>query len=368
MRSMLLLGAGKIGQSIARVLSGSGNYQVRVGDVDANALKRLADVAGVETRVIDVGDNAALAEAMDGVQAVISALSYHANPAVAQAALKAGISYFDLTEDVETTRAVRACAERAADGQVFMPQCGLAPGFINILAHDLAGRLDHLDELRLRVGALAQFPTGELKYNLTWSTDGLINEYCNPCEAIQDGKKVELQALEGLEHFSLDGVDYEAFNTSGGLGTLWETYAGKVRKLDYKTVRYRGHRDLMHFLIRELRMGERRDQLKDILERSVPGTQQDVILIFAVATGTKDGVYTQVSDARKIYHVQRDGRTWSGIQLTTSHGVCAVADLALDGKLPRRGFIRQEDVRLSDFLANRFGSVYKTAAQPASSL
>lgn len=368
MTPMLLLGAGKIGGAIARLLADSGDYQVRLGDIEERALSRYAGYAGIETRRVDVTDSASLRAAVSGCRAVVSALSYHANPAVAAAALAAGASYFDLTEDVATTRAVRTCGEQAGDGQVFMPQCGLAPGFINILAHDLTRRFATLDEVRLRVGALAQFPTGELKYNLTWSTDGLINEYCNPCEAIVAGDKVDVQALEGLEHFSLDGVDYEAFNTSGGLGTLWETLAGKVRSLDYKTVRYRGHRDLMQFLIRELRLSEQRDTLKAILERAVPGTQQDVVLIFAVVTGTIDGVFTQVSDARKIYHAERDDGTWSGIQITTAHSLCAVVDLHFAGKLPKRGFIRQEDVVLNDFIANRFGAVYRSQAQAASSL
>ena len=75
----------------------------------------------------------------------------------------------------------------------------------------------------MRVGALPQFPTNALNYNLTWSTDGLINEYCNPCEAIHEGKLIEVLPLEGIEQFSLDGITYEAFNTSGGLGTLCET-------------------------------------------------------------------------------------------------------------------------------------------------
>ena len=272
MRQVLLLGAGKIGRAIASLLGRSGSFVLRVGDVDERALARLAGVPHIETRRIDVTDRAQLIAAMQGCSAVVSACSFAVNPGIASAALAAGCSYFDLTEDVATTRAVRVCAERAAAGQVFMPQCGLAPGFVGIAGHHLTHGFSALDEVRLRVGALAQFPSGELKYNLTWSTDGLINEYCNPCEAIRDGRKVEVEALEGLEHFSLDGVDYEAFNTSGGLGTLWETLAGRVRSLDYKTVRYRGHRDLMHFLVRELRLGERRHLLKDIFEHAVPGT------------------------------------------------------------------------------------------------
>jgi saccharopine dehydrogenase-like NADP-dependent oxidoreductase len=210
----------------------------------------------------------------------------------------------------------------------------------------------------MRVGALPQFPTNEMKYNLTWSTDGLINEYGNPCEAIYAGKLIETLPLEGLEHFSLDGIDYEAFNTSGGVGTLCETLAGKVRNLNYKTIRYRGHRDLMAFLMNELRLNDRRALLKDVLENSVPVTPQDVVLIFCTVTGWKDGRLIQMTDARKIYHGEVLGELWSAIQITTSAGLCAVVDMHATGVLPKQGFVRQEQVKLDEFLANRFGKCY----------
>src|SRR4051812_29555692 len=327
MDRILLLGAGKIGRAIAKLLANCGDYDVVVGDVDEGALARLRSVPRVTGLKLDVSDDAALAAAAKGAKSIISALSFTANPRVARAALAAGASYFDLTEDVETTRAVRQVSTDAAKGQIFMPQCGLAPGFINIAGHHVTRGFDKLDQVRLRVGALPQFPVNELKYNLTWSTDGLINEYCNPCEVIYEGERREVLALEGLEHFSLDGVDYEAFNTSGGVGTLWETLAGKVRTLDYKTVRYAGHRDLVAFLVNELRLGTRRAMLKDILENSVPITLQDVVLIFVTVTGWKDGNLTQVTDARKVYHADVHGERWSAIQITTAAGICAVVDL-----------------------------------------
>ena len=96
-----------------------------------------------------------------------------------------------------------------------MPQCGLAPGFVSIAAHHLTQSFDRLDYVHMRVGALPQFPSNALKYNLTWSTDGLINEYCNPCEAILDGQRIELLPLEGLEHFLLDGVRVRGFQHVG---------------------------------------------------------------------------------------------------------------------------------------------------------
>src|SRR5947208_2824859 len=133
MHRVLLLGAGKIGRMIARLLVDSGDYSVLVGDVSRDALDRMASrVGGAEVRLVDVASPAQLSKALDGCDAVISALSYSLNPALAQAALDAGVSYFDLTEDVATTRRVREIAAQAVDGQIFMPQCGLAPGFISI--------------------------------------------------------------------------------------------------------------------------------------------------------------------------------------------------------------------------------------------
>ena len=293
---------------------------------------------------------------------MVSALSFRFNPSVAQAALETGTNYFDLTEDVATTRAVRDIAKRSQDNQIFMPQCGLAPGFISIAAHHLTKSFDRLDRVHMRVGALPEFPTGELKYNLTWSTDGLINEYCNPCEAIHEGKRIDVLPLEGLEHFSLDGVRYEAFNTSGGLGTLCETLNTQVRELNYKTVRYLGHRQLMQFLVGELRMSEQRDQLKKILEDSIPITFQDVVVTFCTVSGWRNGNLVQMSDARKIYAETIDNEPWSAIQLTTAAGICAVIDLAREGHLPPKGFVKQEDVNFDDFLNNQFGRRYANQA------
>jgi saccharopine dehydrogenase-like NADP-dependent oxidoreductase len=360
MHKILLLGAGKIGRMIAKLLSATGGYDVLVADCDEELLSRVAQQSGVDTRQLDVENAQQLAEAITGRQAVISALSYRFNPGVAQAALEAGASYFDLTEDIETTRRVRKIATDAQPGQVFVPQCGLAPGFISIIANHLTKEFDELETVRMRVGALPQFPSNALKYNLTWSTDGLINEYCNACEAVHDGRRMEVLALEGLEHLSLDGVRYEAFNTSGGLGTLCETLDGRVRELNYKTIRYVGHRELASLLVNELRLSQRRDMLKDMLEYAVPITFQDVVVTFCTVTGRRKGQLVQISDARKIYGQQLDGETWSAIQITTAAGICAVVDLWVTGKLGSQGFVKQEEVAMEDFIANRFGKHYES--------
>jgi saccharopine dehydrogenase-like NADP-dependent oxidoreductase len=358
MRKVLLLGAGKIGRMIARFLVDSGDYDLLVADANSAALERLRQRVDVATHDVNAGDHDSLLRLMRGRDTVISALSFHFNPGVARAALEAGCSYFDLTEDISTTDQVQQIAADAKSGQIFMPQSGLAPGFISIVAAYLFEQFDSVDSVRMRVGALPQYPVGALKYNLTWSTDGLINEYCNACEAIHDGALTELLPLEGLEHFSLDGVNYEAFNTSGGLATLCETLAGKVRELNYKTIRYLGHRDLVAFLLNELRLNERREVLKDILETAIPVTFQDVVVTFCTVKGQRRGQFAQLTDARKVYHQEIGGEIWSAIQVTTAAGVCAVLDLFFEGRLPESGFVKQEQVSLSEFLHNRFGSYY----------
>lgn len=358
MTNVLLLGAGTIGRMIATLLIQSGDYVVRIADSDPEALKRLHAKFGVETVVLDASDEQQLRAAMHGVKAVLSALTFSLNPTVARVALDANVSYFDLTEDVETTAAVRKLAESAKPGQIFMPQCGLAPGFVGIAANHLAKKFEKLDSLFLRVGALPEFPTNSLKYNLTWSTDGLINEYCNPCDVIHQGKRQSCWPLEGLEHLSIDGVEYEAFSTSGGLGTLCETFEGQLREMNYKTVRYSGHRDRMLFLLDELRLRERRQLLKEILENALPRTLQDVVVVFCTATGQRDGQMVQLWDARKIYHQTQGEEVWSAIQITTAASLCAVLDLHIKGDLPETGFVRQEEVDFDKFLANRFGKQY----------
>ena len=362
MEQVLVLGSGKIGLMVARFLDGTGDYRIRVADVDRGALARVRDALDAEIVMLDASDAAEVALASRGCTNIVSAMSYRFNPAVARIALESGASYFDLTEDLATARRIKQIASAAAAGQIFMPQCGLAPGFISILAYHMTTSFDTLDSVHMRVGALPQFPSNALNYNLTWSTDGLINEYCNPCEAIHDGSRIGLLPLEGLESFSLDGIRYEAFNTSGGLGTLCETLAGRTRELNYRTIRYAGHRDLMAFLLNDLRLSERRDVLKDILENAVPVALQDVVVIFCSVTGRQSEQLVQVSDARKIYPRVIDGEPSSAIQITTAAGVCAAVDLHLAGKLPCTGFVKQEDVRFEDFMENRFGRFYRVGS------
>ena len=352
---LTLFGAGKIGEAIVHLLDRTGDYRIQVIDSDA---ARLAPLMARHVTCIPhaIADAAELTKLIQGQDVVMSAVPYYLTSLIAKAATQAGAHYLDLTEDVESTRSVMKLADGAR--RALIPQCGLAPGFISIVANDLAKRFDRLRDVHMRVGALPTYPTNALKYNLTWSTDGLINEYCNPCLAIRDGGAIETLPLEEVESFSLDGVDYEAFNTSGGLGTLTESLAGRVENLNYKTVRYPGHRDIIKMLVRDLRLDRRRDLLKDVLETAIPMTRQDVVLVFVTVTGERDGRLQQDTYAKKIYAREIDGRLFSAIQVTTAAGICAMVDLLVQGKLPQSGFVRQEQAALPDFLANRFGQYY----------
>jgi saccharopine dehydrogenase-like NADP-dependent oxidoreductase len=363
MKDVVVIGAGKIGATIADLLGGSGDYRVTVADRSNAQLVGIRTSANVSTRQVDIGDEDALTALLEGRFAVLSAAPYDLTTRIAEAAAPLGVHYLDLTEDVASTKRVKELAKTAK--AALIPQCGLAPGFISIVAADLARGFDSLDSLKLRVGALPQYPSNALNYNLTWSTDGVINEYCEPCEAIVNGELVLVPAMEEREEFSLDGITYEAFNTSGGLGTLCETLKGKVRTLNYRTIRYPGHCAIMKALLQDLRLADRRDVLKDIFENALPSTLQDVVVIFVTVSGLKEGRLVQQTYANKVYSATADGVTRSAIQITTASGICAVLDMLAQGALPQRGFVRQEDITLDAFLANRFGRAYARAEDGA---
>lgn len=363
MFNVAIIGAGRIGGSIAKMLYHTGDYQLLVIDTKAEALEQFEHIKEIKTCRLDLHDKEQLLKALAGYQALISACTYNESVDVAQAALETGASYFDLTEDIKASETIYKMSAQAKKGQVFLPQCGLAPGFISILAAYIFNQFDEINDLKLRVGALPEFPSNLMMYNLTWSTDGLINEYCNPCPAIKHGKQLELIPLEGLENFSLDGVEFEAFNTSGGLGTLCRTLDGKVQNLTYKTVRYKGHQHLMSFLINGLKLRKRQQLLKQIFENAVATTMQDVVVVLVSGIGIVDGQLRQISESRRIYHTDIYGEHWSAIQITTAASLCAVVDLFFKGQLPEANFIKQEDISFDMFINNRFGKYFQTHNQ-----
>ena len=361
MQEILVLGAGKIGALITGLLADSGDYHVQLADKKASAADEVIQAHGLgnlDAFTFDAADAASLTAHIRKHKpvALISGLPYYCNIAVAKVARDEDLHYFDLTEDVAVTEAVRKLAEGA--NKVFVPQCGLAPGFISIAANELIKHFDELKSVKLRVGALPQHPNNVLKYSLTWSTDGVINEYGNPCQSVIDGSEVDVQPLEGLEEIEIDGKLYEAFNTSGGLGSLGHTYNGRVNTMNYKTIRYPGHCEQIRLLMNGLKLNHDRPTLKRILENAVPQTLQDVVIIYAAVTGLQDGELREENYVNRVYPEMVSGRLWSAIQITTAAGICSVMDLVLSNPSKYSGFIAQEEFGLSDILDNRFGEYY----------
>lgn len=360
-RRVLILGTGKIGSLIACLLSASNDYELDITSrrlETANGLIEDLQLGNATAHGVDVQKAGVLAKLMGSkpFDAVISALPYYCNIQVAELAATHDINYFDLTEDVGVSRHIYKIAQSTET--VFMPQCGLAPGFINIVANDLMGRFTELDTVKLRVGALPQNSSNALKYALLWSTEGFINEYCEPCEAIVDGQSRTLMPLEGLETITLDGVSYEAFNTSGGLGTLAQAYRGKVQTLNYKTIRYPGHCQALKLLLNDLKLSQDRDTLRRILENALPSTEQDVVVVYVSVSGKANGETLENSYARKFYPREINGKTWTAIQVATAAGLCSVLDIILSDRAHYQGYIRQESISLSRFMDNRYGHYY----------
>lgn len=361
MYKVMITGAGKIGSLIACLLMESGDYEVYLADLHFNGsdIRRLSAVMPqIKTVILDVQDLNAMQCYIkeQDIMAVISSLPYFLNVHVANAAKTANIHYFDLTEDTAVTGEVKEIAADATTA--FVPQCGLAPGFISIVANSLMQDFEVCEQVKLRVGALPQRASNGLHYSLTWSTDGVINEYGNLCYGISEGKSVTMTPLEGLENIRIDGCAYEAFNTSGGLGSLSELWLGRVKRMNYKTIRYPGHCKKMRFLMNDLGLNQDRATLKHIFERNIPKTYEDMVIIYVSVEGMRHSEFSENSYFKKIYPVTVAGLHWSSIQISTASGVCAVVDLLLQNKNPPTGLVLQENFQLKDVLANRFGQYY----------
>jgi saccharopine dehydrogenase-like NADP-dependent oxidoreductase len=361
MHKVLVIGAGKIGSLISFLLANSDEYFVYLADIQATNPfeKRLNTLKNVKYVQLDANDPEGFETFINQhpVEAVISSLPYYCNVPIAKAAAKFGLHYFDLTEDVQTTATVLEVARGAKSA--FVPQCGLAPGFISIVANQLMQNFPRLDTVKMRVGALPTNISNALQYSLTWSTDGVINEYGNLCQGVEDGKNVDLLPLEGLEEIKIDGLTYEAFNTSGGIGSLAHTYYGRVKHISYKTIRYPGHCEKIKFLMNDLKLNSDRETLKRIFEHAIPKTYQDVVLVYVSVNGEQDGQFVEENYVKKFYPKILNGHRWSAIQLTTASGICSVVDIVLRNPDQYQGFIKQEQFSLPDLTNSRFGEYYK---------
>lgn len=350
MNTVAVLGLGKVGALAGELLHETG---FEVLGCDGALPARLP----FPTQKLDVEDDPALRAVLSEVDAVLSCLPFTLNAAVAQAAHDLGIHYFDLTEDVPVTKAVRALSETAT--AVMAPQCGLAPGFVGIVGAHLISTLDTCRSCRMRVGALPQNPAGLMGYSFNWSPEGVVNEYLNDCEVLEDGQIKIVSPMEWIERIVIGGVELEAFTTSGGLGTMCETYFGRVPDMDYKSLRYPGHVKLMNFFFHELLMRDRRREAGKILVKAKPPVDEDIVYIHVAAEGSIDGGLHRREFVRALTPVVIGAKPRTAIAWTTASSAVAVIEMVASGLLPQRGFLRQEEIPLDAFLATRNGARYE---------
>lgn len=354
---ILIMGAGKIGTTVAGLLARTGDYISYIGDVKLPHALPHVHSNPVQFKQLDVKNPITIIDFIktNQIQGIVSCLPFNLTLEVAKIASSAGIHYFDPTEDVVTTNAVYELAKTSKGS--FAPQCGLAPGFISIAANSLMSGFQEIDHVKMRVGALTQNTSNSLNYAFTWSVDGVVNEYIHPCVVIEDGQRKLKPALADLETIIVDNFHYEAFNTSGGVGSLVDSYVGKVKNMDYKTMRYPGHCTKMAFILNDLKLKDRPELIKEILAKVIPHTEDDKVVVCVAVQGDKNGTFTEKTYTNTLYPVTVDGNIYTAIQMTTATGICTVIDFVMHDKR-LSGLVKQEQISLQDFLSNRFGAYY----------
>ncbi len=314
---MLVLGGGLMGRAAAYDMCRQPDVEeVVIADVDPGKAGSAAGVAHCEkavARTLDVNDRSAVLAAMKEADAVLGAVSYKVNLDLAKLAIEAGTHFNDMGGNNTVVAAELELNEAAkAAGVSVIPDTGLAPGMVSPLAMHGVRKMDEAESVRLRVGGLPRNPTGQLRYMLVFSVQGLINEYVEPCIAIRDGRIVDniepLVDVEDLEFPPPFGT-LEAFNTSGGTSTLPMTLLGKVRELDYKTIRYPGHATAMRSMLELGLMDDEpidargtkvspRDVLETLIDLNVPHGGDDIALVRVTVDGMKEG-----EPARAVYQM-----------------------------------------------------------------
>ncbi|GAA1736629.1 saccharopine dehydrogenase family protein [Aeromicrobium alkaliterrae] len=358
--TVAVFGLGKVGELVALMLVESG---FAVKGYDATAREGAAGVEAFDRHQLDVSDEAGIRQALEHVDAVVSCLPYHRNIAVAEAAHATGTHYFDLTEDVPTTQRVIELSQLGSDS-TFAPQCGLAPGLIGIVGASIAATFQKIKSIELKVGALPQNPTGLLGYAFNWSAEGVVNEYLNDCEVLRSGHRQMVPAMTEKERVVIGGIELEAALTSGGLGTMCQTYEGRVNRLDYKTMRYPGHFKQMHFLFDELGLRDERELVSRVLQDAKPPVSDDIVYLHAAVEGVKDGLAFRENYVRGYLPTDVGGRRWRAISWTTAASAVAVVELVAEGRLPDTGFVRQEDIALTDLKSTNAGRLFAEAGEP----
>jgi len=359
-----IVGAGIIGSTIYQLLVSCGkNYQVTIADQKENNNSLINDDSYHKltiTKPTYDGESTQFTQFVRSKDVIINALPYHQNINLFKACFENSIPYFDLSEDDGLDKFIASL--KTINLSFTMPHCGLAPGLSTVIANDLLRITTNPKNIKIRVGALSQNASNKLRYYTSWSGEGLVNEYIGDCQVMEDGEYKTVPALSGYEKITLDGNEYECFNTSGGLGTYAKSLADtnksnrmyKALSVDYKTIRRIGHHDYVDFLFNDLKIPQH--ELTSIF-RNIPQTRKDIVLLYASCSSPDyddEHTYFNIFRPRLI-----NGRWLTAIQYTTAIGLVSMVELFLDGKFPEKGYRRQEEVLLSDVYSTTYGSFYR---------
>ncbi|MEJ7622635.1 MAG: saccharopine dehydrogenase C-terminal domain-containing protein [Pyrinomonadaceae bacterium] len=361
---ILVLGAGRMGHgAVFDLIHNSPAVEaVTVADFDLSKAEAVATSVGT-SRVTPGQIDAALyndvVELMRGHDAVISCVNYWHNVSLSKAAIEVKANFCDLGgNNYVVDEQLALDAEAKAAGINIIPDCGLAPGMVSILAMHGAAKFDSLDEIHIRVGGLPQKPQPPLDYQLVFSVEGLINEYVETARVIRDGKITTVPSMTELESLSFAEIDrpLEAFQTSGGTSTLPDTFLGKIRELDYKTIRYAGHCDKFKTMIdlglcssEEIVLSEPgaagtsfrpRKLFGELLQTHLQADDPDYVLIRLEFLGTTDGARKRLR--YDIVDKQDETTGMSAMMRTTAFPASIIAQMMAAGDVVSRGATPQE--------------------------
>jgi len=351
--NILVLGAGRMGLGAVFDLAKQPDVEtVTVADAVAERAQKIASSVGGKVRPvhIDVADHAAVVDLMRSHASAISCVNYWYNEQLARAAIEAGTNFCDLGGNNSVVDAELALDERArAAGINIIPDCGLAPGMVAVLVAHGARQFAQLDEVHIRVGGLPQNPQPPLDYQLVFSVEGLINEYIERARVVRDGKIVEVDSMTEVEELEFPAPfgKMEAFQTSGGTSTLVETFLGRVRELDYKTIRYPGHCAKFKAMI-DLGLCSSdaidvdganvkpRRLLGELLVRNLPHDEPDAVLVRVEFVGDGRRLRYDIIDR------QDEATGLSAMMRTTAFPASIVALMMARGQTEKKGALPQE--------------------------
>ncbi len=355
---ILVLGAGRMGHgAVFDLVHNSPDVTgVTVADFDLKKAEVVAGVVGtarVEARRIDASNYSDVVVLMRGHDSVISCVNYWYNVSLSKAAIETGANFCDLGgNNYVVDEQLALDVEAKAAGMNIIPDCGLAPGMVSVLAMHGAARFDTVDEIHIRVGGLPQDPQPPLNYQLVFSVEGLINEYIESARVIRDGKICEVDSMTEIESLEFSGFPLlEAFQTSGGTSTLPDSFLGKIRELDYKTIRYAGHCEKFKTMIDlglcsseeivvDFQKVKPRKVFGDLLQKHLPADGPDYVLVRLDFVGTKNG------GAKKLrYDIvdKYDEKTGlSAMMRTTAFPASIIAQMMACGDVLSRGATPQE--------------------------